>query len=86
MSVPAVAAHRGVDARGHEPVAERATPRGRRAPVGQPGVGFSGIRFTWAASGRPRQRAASSAASLARSLTPSMSAHSKRGRRPLASR
>ena len=67
------------------------TPRSRRRSrneitpdrgvpgVGQPGVGLSGMRFTWALSGRAS--AASSLASLRRSLTPSMSAHSNDSRR-----
>ena len=61
------------------------TPRRRRAPVGQPGVGLSGMRFTWAGERERSAARASSAASLSRSLTPSISAHSKLSRRPLAS-
>ena len=62
------------------------TPAGAVPFVGQPGVGLRGMRFTWGGSGRLRQRAASSSASLTRSLTPSINAHSKLRRRPLASR
>ena len=87
-------AARGVDV--GAPVARTValTPRSRRRSrnattpvrgvpgVGQPGVGLSGIRLTWAPSGSGRARPARSA-SLRRSLTPSISAHSNDSRRPL---
>ena len=76
----AVAADGGVHAEGPQPVAEGAHAGGRRARAsGSPGVGLSGIRLTWARSGRAI--AASSPASVGRSLTPSMSAHSNDSRR-----
>ena len=63
-----------------------ATRAGGDPVVGQPGVGLSGIRLTWAAGRRRRHRAASRTASLSRSLTPSIIAHSKLIRRPWAAR
>ena len=63
-----------------------ATPAGGVPRVGQPGVGLRGIRLTCAAGRSCRHSAASSSASDRRSLTPSISAHSKLSRRPVHAR
>ena len=84
MSVPRLTRTVALTA-GRRAAAERPHPPGRGAPHRRsPGVGLSGMRLTWAPRGTAM--AASSTASERRSLTPSMTAHSKLSRRPLAAR